>query len=44
MSKKETGKDLSEKQKRFCRAYLKILNATQAALRSGYDRKKIVEK
>lgn len=30
---------LTEKQKRFCEEYLKDLNATQAAIRSGYSEK-----
>ena len=30
-------KPLSEKQKRFCLEYVKDLNATQAAIRSGYS-------
>jgi phage terminase small subunit len=31
--------NLTEKQKRFCEEYLKDLNATQAAIRSGYSKK-----
>lgn len=30
---------LTEKQKRFCEEYIKDLNATQAAIRSGYSEK-----
>ncbi len=31
--------DMTEKQKKFCREYLKTLNATQAAIRAGYSKK-----
>lgn len=31
--------DLTEKQKRFCREYLRDLNASKAAIRSGYSKK-----
>ncbi len=31
--------DLTDKQKRFCEEYLTDLNATQAAIRSGYSKK-----
>lgn len=33
------GKGLTDKQKRFCREYVKDSNATQAALRAGYSEK-----
>lgn len=33
------AKKLSDKQKRFCEEYLIDLNATQAAIRSGYSKK-----
>ena len=39
MSKKGTKKDLSEKQKKFCREYLKHFNASTAAISAGYSRK-----
>lgn len=41
--KKKTGKgvrtSISEKQKQFCQEYLVDLNATQAAIRTGYEKK-----
>ena len=33
------NKDLTTKQKLFCKEYLKDLNATQAAIRAGYSEK-----
>lgn len=39
MSKKKTGKDLTERQSFFCREYLKNFNGTQAAIRAGYSKK-----
>jgi phage terminase small subunit len=35
----EVKKKLTAKQQKFCREYLVDLNATQAAIRSGYSRK-----
>jgi len=32
------GKKLSEKQKAFCREYIKDFNASQSALRAGYSK------
>jgi len=34
-----TARKLTEKQKKWCKEYLKDLNATQAAIRAGYSKK-----
>lgn len=35
----DTGQKMTDKQKRFCDEYLVDMNATQAAIRSGYSKK-----
>ncbi|HEY8969729.1 MAG TPA: terminase small subunit [Puia sp.] len=39
MSKPKKSSNLTDKQKRFCEEYLTDMNATQAAIRSGYSAK-----
>lgn len=38
MAKKESKKNLNERQKKFCREYVLTLNGTQSALNAGYSK------